>query len=95
MSHVQQEPTPDLHPDTCAVLGALMLAQAQDCFCRKAIADKMKPAVVAKLCSQCADYYADALKLLQLESMRYLFPKVITFLAYCQYSKENTLVNFS
>lgn len=36
----------------------------------------MKPAVIAKLCSQCSDYYAEALKLLQLESMRYLFPKV-------------------
>ena len=37
LSHVQGEPTPDLHPDTLNALGAFMLAQAQDCFCRKAI----------------------------------------------------------
>jgi programmed cell death 6-interacting protein len=37
LSSVQADPTPDLHPDTLNALGALMLAQAQDCFVRKAM----------------------------------------------------------
>ncbi len=40
LSHVQNDPTPDMHPDTLGALGALMLAQAQDCFCRKAMNGK-------------------------------------------------------
>ena len=40
------------------------------------VADKMKPANVARLCMQCSDFYADAMKLLQLESLRPLWPKV-------------------
>ena len=38
--------------------------------------DKMKPAMVAKLAIQCSDLYADAVKLLQLESIKSLWPKV-------------------
>ena len=37
LSHVQNEPTPDMQPDTLGALASLMLAQAQDCICRKAI----------------------------------------------------------
>lgn len=37
LSSVQGNPTPDLHPDTLNALGALMLAQAQDSFVRKAM----------------------------------------------------------
>lgn len=38
--------------------------------------DKMKPAMVAKLAIQCSELYADAVKLLQLESIKSLWPKV-------------------
>ncbi|KAK2160065.1 hypothetical protein LSH36_141g09036 [Paralvinella palmiformis] len=72
---VQNDPTPDLHPDTLAALSALMLAQAQDCIVHKAMQDKMKPAVTAKLAHQCSDLYAEAMKLLQLDSIRGLWPK--------------------
>jgi len=74
-SCVSSDPTPDLHPDSLNALSALMLAQAQDCFVRKAMNDKMKPGVVAKLSFQCSDLYADAMKLLQLDSIRSLWPK--------------------
>ena len=37
LSSVQADPTPDLHPDTLGALSALMLAQGQDCFVRKAM----------------------------------------------------------
>ena len=36
----------------------------------------MKPAVTAKLAHQCSDLYAEAMKLLQLDSIRGLWPKV-------------------
>jgi len=75
LSCVHADPTPDLHPDTLNALGALMLAQAQDCIVRKAMNDKMKPVMVAKLAMQCSDLYADALKLLQLETIKSLWPK--------------------
>ena len=44
-----QEPTPDLNPETLNTLAALMLAQAQEIFVTKAIQDKMKDAIVAKV----------------------------------------------
>lgn len=40
LSHIQQDPTPDLNPDTLAAISALMLAQAQESFYRKATAGK-------------------------------------------------------
>ncbi|XP_046562123.1 programmed cell death 6-interacting protein-like [Haliotis rubra] len=36
LSHVQQDPTPDLNPDTLGALSALMLAKAQEAIYRKA-----------------------------------------------------------
>ena len=36
----------------------------------------MKPANVAKLCMQGSDFYADAMKLMQLDTLRPLWPKV-------------------
>lgn len=40
------------------------------------LTDKMKPGIVAKLALQCSDLYADAGKLLGLDSIRSLWPKV-------------------
>jgi len=45
-------------------------------YCRVASVDKMRPASIAKLAIQCSDFYADAVKLLQLESIKSLWPKV-------------------
>ncbi|XP_048781055.2 programmed cell death 6-interacting protein-like isoform X3 [Ostrea edulis] len=75
LSHVQQEPTPDLSPDTLNALCSLMVAQAQEAIYRKAAADKMKEAMVAKIAHQCSDLYSDAMKLMQLASLKDLWPK--------------------
>ncbi|XP_066953002.1 programmed cell death 6-interacting protein [Macrobrachium rosenbergii] len=72
---VQQEPTPDLQPDTLAALASLCLAQAQEVVTVKAINDQMKDMVVAKLCSQCEEMFADALKHLQRESLKQLWDR--------------------
>lgn len=72
---VQVEPTPDLNPETLGALSILMLAQAQEMFVHKAIRDKMKDGIIAKLASQCEDFYAEALKLLQKESVRHIIDK--------------------
>lgn len=74
-SAVPIDPTPDLRPDTLNALSALMLAQAQDCFVRKAANDKMKSLIVAKLCVQCSELYGSAFKLLQMESIKMIWPK--------------------
>ncbi|CAL1536222.1 unnamed protein product [Lymnaea stagnalis] len=75
LSHVQQDCTPDLNPDTLSALSALMLAQAQESIYRKATQDKMKEAMIAKLSYQTSELYSDAMKLMQLGSIRDLWPK--------------------
>ena len=40
LSHVQQEPTPDLSPDTLNALASLMVAQGQEAIYRKAATSK-------------------------------------------------------
>lgn len=74
-SSVQQDPTPDLQPDTLAALTDLCVAQAQEVITVKAVNDRMKDAVVAKLCSQCDEMFGDALKHLQRESLKSLWDR--------------------
>ncbi|KAI8817046.1 BRO1-like domain-containing protein [Fimicolochytrium jonesii] len=47
----------DLQAPTLTALTNLMLAQAQECFWYKAVVDKMKDAVIARLAAQAAEYY--------------------------------------
>ncbi|XP_012269159.2 programmed cell death 6-interacting protein [Athalia rosae] len=75
MLAIQQEPTPDISPDTLGALSSLMIAQAQEIFVHKAIHDSMKDGIVAKLAAQAEDLYADALKLFQKEIFRAFWDK--------------------
>ncbi|ODN01568.1 Programmed cell death 6-interacting protein [Orchesella cincta] len=70
-----QEPTPDLSADVVSALSALMLAQAQEIFVTKAVQDKMKDAIVAKLCVQAEDMYADALRQMQRDAVKHLWDR--------------------
>lgn len=72
---IPQEPTPDLNPDSLHVLSSLMLAQAQEIFILKAIKDSVKDQLIAKLCCQCEEMYADVLKSMQKDSIRALWDK--------------------
>jgi programmed cell death 6-interacting protein len=47
-----------------------MLAQAQEMVVSKAIHDKMKDAVIAKLCAQCEDLFANVMRSMQKETVR-------------------------
>jgi programmed cell death 6-interacting protein len=61
----------DLNPDTLSALAVLILAQAQEIFVTKAIKDKMKDSLVAKLCAQADDMYNDALLKMTKENVRF------------------------
>ena len=47
-----------------------MLTQAQEMVFRKALSDKMKDAIVAKLCAQCEDLFANVMRSMQAEAVR-------------------------
>ncbi|CAD6194090.1 unnamed protein product [Caenorhabditis auriculariae] len=72
---VQQDPTPDLMPDTLAALSALMVAQAQEAIYIKGHKDKMKPAAMVKIGAQVADFYAEAQKLMTKDIVKGLWEK--------------------
>lgn len=94
LSHVQQEPTPDLSPDTLNALSALMVAQAQEAIYRKAAADKMKEAMVAKIAHQCSELFSDAMKLMQLASLKDLWPKDWLPLVACKQAAYHGMAEF-
>lgn len=74
-SDVAQEPTPDLEPEALGVLSTICLAQAQEMVVLKAIHDRMKDNIIAKLSAHADDLYADVLKAMQKESVRNLWDK--------------------
>ncbi|VDP07123.1 unnamed protein product [Heligmosomoides polygyrus] len=72
---VQQDPTPDLTPDTLSALSALMLAQAQESIYIKAFKDSMKPSALVKIAAQAADFYLEAQKAMNRDSVKGLWEK--------------------
>lgn len=62
----QRSSQTDLNPSILDILHYLMLAQAQEATFVKACQNNMSDASLAKLASQCADYYNECYKLIQL-----------------------------
>ncbi|XP_018017189.1 programmed cell death 6-interacting protein-like [Hyalella azteca] len=75
LSAVGSEPTADLQPDTLTALSAFMLAQAQEVCVSKAIKERMKSAVIAKLCMQCEELYGEASKQMGREILKPLWDR--------------------
>ncbi|XP_077563185.1 programmed cell death 6-interacting protein-like protein AliX [Haemaphysalis longicornis] len=73
--NVHHDLTPDLEADTVSALQALMLAQAQESFFRKAAADKMKDMIIAKVAAQCEELYADAAKQMGRDSLKNMWDR--------------------
>ena len=72
---MEQEPTPDLEPECLAVLASLCLSQAQEMVVQKALKDRMKDNIIAKLAGHADDLFAEVMKLMQKESVRTLWDK--------------------
>jgi programmed cell death 6-interacting protein len=67
--------TSDLKPETLAALSSLMLAQAQEVFVDKAIKDKMKDSIIAKLCVQTEDMFNDASTMLSKDTLKHIWDR--------------------
>ncbi|KAL3103138.1 hypothetical protein niasHS_002324 [Heterodera schachtii] len=75
LASVHQEPTSDLLPDTLTALLTLMVAQAQEAIYIKAAKDKLKSTSLLKIAAQCADFYQDAQKLMNRETVKRIWEK--------------------
>lgn len=62
----QRSPQTDLNPSILEILHYLMLAQAQEAIYVKATQNNMSDGSLAKVASQCADYYGECYKLIQI-----------------------------
>lgn len=69
LSATRSDCTLDFYPDALSLLISIMLAQAQEIFYIKSVDNKFKDGTIAKLAKQTSDYYADAMKAVQVESM--------------------------
>ncbi|CAK9302904.1 unnamed protein product [Gordionus sp. m RMFG-2023] len=67
--------TPDLSIECLSGLSALMLAQGQEIFLKKAKDDNKKPLILAKLAQQCADLYSEALKFMNSPNLKGFWEK--------------------
>ena len=62
--------TSDFFPETLSVLVSLMLAQAQEIIYFKTVKDKISPATISKIAIQCSDHYAEAMRSVQVDSLK-------------------------
>lgn len=72
LTSTRNDCTSDLFPETLSALVQIMLAQAQEVFYLKAVKDKMRDLITSKLAAQCSDNYAEAMKSLQIDSLKEL-----------------------
>jgi len=70
-----QKPTPDLSPESAAVLSSLCLAQAQEMVVQKAIMDSKKDSIISKLARHADLLYTETITLMQKETVKSLWDK--------------------
>eukprot|EP00092_Neocalanus_flemingeri_P006036 GFUD01006504.1.p1 GENE.GFUD01006504.1~~GFUD01006504.1.p1 ORF type:complete len:370 (+),score=129.50 GFUD01006504.1:173-1282(+) len=70
-----QKPTPDLSPESAAVLSSLCLAQAQEIVVQKAMVDSKKDSIIAKLARHADTLYTETITLMQKETVKALWDK--------------------
>jgi len=70
-----QKPTPDLSPESAAVLSSLCLAQAQEMVVQKAVMEKKKDSIIAKLARHADHLYTEIITLMQKETVKALWDK--------------------
>ena len=70
-----QKPTPDLSPESAAVLSSLCLAQAQEMVVQKAVMDSKKDSIIAKLARHADILYTETINLMQKETVKALWDK--------------------
>ena len=69
-------PSTDLSRETVKTLISIMLAQGQEVFIEKQVADKKKPGLIAKLAAQAAYLYAQAVEGVQENVSKAIFERV-------------------
>lgn len=87
-------PSTDLNRDTIKTLIAIMLAQAQEVFLEKQITDDKKPGFLAKLASQAAYIYNQALEGVQENASKGIFEKVWTYVVQAKAAYLSSLAGF-
>lgn len=87
-------PSADLSRDTIRAIIHIMLAQAQEVFLEKQIADNKKVGLLAKLSSQAAYLYGQALEGVQENVNKAIFEKVWVLAIQCKYSIMHSMAQY-
>ncbi|KAK1755951.1 vacuolar protein-sorting protein bro-1 [Echria macrotheca] len=87
-------PSSDLSRDTVKTLIAIMLAQAQEVFLEKQITDQKKVGLLAKLSSQAATLYSQAVEGVQENVNKAIFEKVWLLMVQCKYNLMTSMSQY-
>ncbi|KAK4450037.1 vacuolar protein-sorting protein bro-1 [Podospora aff. communis PSN243] len=87
-------PSSDLSRETVKTLIAIMLAQAQEVFLEKQITDQKKVGLLAKLSSQAATLYAQAVEGVQENVNKAIFEKVWLLMVQAKYNLMSSMAQY-
>ncbi|KAK3390856.1 BRO1-like domain-containing protein [Podospora didyma] len=87
-------PSSDLSRETVKTLISVMLAQAQEVFLEKQIADQKKVGLLAKLSSQAATLYAQAVEGVQENVNKAIFEKVWLLMVQSKFSLMSSMAQY-
>ncbi|KAK0636890.1 BRO1-like domain-containing protein [Bombardia bombarda] len=87
-------PSSDLSRETVKTLISIMLAQAQEVFLEKQIADQKKVGLLAKLSSQAATLYGQAVEGIQENVNKAIFEKVWMLMAQAKFALMSSMAQY-